>query len=194
MVQALSEKIVKYAIQNDHIKQEQQEEYLYALNLILNIIFTDITMLFIGFLMHMVWESIAFWLVYKILRKYCGGFHFGTSLTCYLSSCVMCPVVLLIIRYAPLNIAVWSVITAAAAVFLLIFSPVSAANKPLDEKETVVFGKVARILVLLAAAAYTAMAVLSISTAVKIISLSIVSVMLFVAAGVIQHLFLKNNI
>ena len=66
-----------YAILNNYIKQEQYDEYVYALEIILNILITDITMIIIGLAMGMIWECILFWLVYKILRKYCGGYHFS---------------------------------------------------------------------------------------------------------------------
>lgn len=194
MVQALSESIVTYAIRNDYIKQEQYDEYSYALNMVLNILFTDITMLIIGCLMHMVGECIVFWLAYKILRKYCGGFHFNTSLRCYLSSCVMCPVILWMIRYIPYDILIWSMITAVALTVLFIFSPVEAVNKPLDEKETLVFGKIARLLILLMAIVYTAMTVFHLYIASKVISLSIICVMLFVIAGKIHLLYREKNI
>ena len=75
MIHKISEKAIMYAILNNYIKQEQYDEYVYALEIILNILITDITMIIIGLAMGMIWECILFWLVYKILRKYCGGYH-----------------------------------------------------------------------------------------------------------------------
>lgn len=176
-----------YAIRNKYIKQEQYDEYVYALEIILNILITDITMIIIGLAMGMIWECILFWLVYKILRKYCGGYHFSTSLKCYLSSCIMCPAVLVAVRYIPYNITVWCVTTLTALITLSILSPVEAANKPLDEKEKKVFGIVSRILIIISALCW------SITTVIfhqfilsKIISLSIISVAIFVIAGKIH--------
>ena len=108
MIHKISEKAIMYAIHNNYIKQEQYDEYVYALEIILNILITDITMIIIGLAMGMIWECILFWLVYKILRKYCGGYHFSTSLKCYLSSCIMCPVVLAVVRYVPYSMTVYN--------------------------------------------------------------------------------------
>ena len=47
-----------YAILNNYIKQEQYDEYVYALEIILNILITDITMIIIGLAMGMIWECI----------------------------------------------------------------------------------------------------------------------------------------
>ena len=183
MVQALSERIVTYAVRNNFLKSDQYEEYSYALNLVLNIFFTDITLILIGIIMSMIWECVVFWLLYKVLRKYCGGYHFSTSLRCYLSSCVMCPIVLLVIRYVPYNIWLWSIAMTAAAVTLLVLSPVPALNKPLDEKETELFGRVAKILTLAVTLFYIVMVIFNFYGMAKIISLSVVCVMIFVVVG-----------
>ena len=64
MIHKISEKEIMYAILNNYIKQEQYDEYVYALEIILNILITDITMIIIGLAMGMIWECILFWLVY----------------------------------------------------------------------------------------------------------------------------------
>lgn len=193
MTHTVSEKIIMYAIRSKYIEQEQYEEYLYALEIILNILITDITMIIIGLVMGMIWECVLFWLVYKILRKYCGGYHFSTSLKCYLSSCIMCPAVLTIIRYAPYSIAVWGMITLTSLIILAILSPVEAANKPLDEKEHRIFGIVARILIIISAVCWSIITIVFHRLILsKILSLGIISVALFVIAGKI-YLAVQQN-
>ena len=135
MIQTLASRIIKYAIRKGYVKDEEYEEYCYALNLLINILITDVSLLIIGFLMHMVWESILFWLVYKALHKFCGGYHFSNSLRCYLSSCVMSPITLVCISMVPYYAAPWQIITVVSALTLCFVSPVEAVNKPLDERE-----------------------------------------------------------
>ena len=183
-----------YAILNNYIKQEQSDEYVYALEIILNILITDITMIIIGLAMGMIWECILFWLVYKILRKYCGGYHFSTSLKCYLSSCIMCPVVLAVVRYVPYSMTVWGLLTLTALIILSILSPVEAANKPLDEKEQRIFGITARILIIISAVCWSVTAIVFRQLILsKIISLSIISVAVFVIAGKMYLTVRKHN-
>ena len=137
--------------------------------------------------MGMIWECILFWLVYKILRKYCGGYHFSTSLKCYLSSCIMCPVVLAVVRYVPYS-------TLTALIILSILSPVEAANKPLDEKEQRIFGITARILIIISAVCWSVTAIVFRQLILsKIISLSIISVAVFVIAGKMYLTVRKHN-
>lgn len=109
-----------YTIRSKYIKQGQYEEYLYALEIILNI-----------------------------------GYHFSTSLKCYLSSCIMCPDTLAVVRYIPYNIAVWSMMTLTVLIILSVLFSVETTNKPLDEKEQRVFGIVARILIIISAVCWS---------------------------------------
>lgn len=185
----VSRRIISYAVSHSFIRKEQYEEYVYILTMLLNVFITDITLFLIGVLMNMTWECVAFWLVYMVLRKYCGGFHFSTSLKCYLSSCVMCPVVLLFIRFVPLG-PIWLLaITLISAIILLIVSPVEAQNKPLDGKEKVVFGRIARILTIITVILYGVMLFAKLFAVAKIISVAIVCVMIFAVAG---KLYLKH--
>ena len=146
MLSAVSEKLTEKAVKCGCIQREQYDEYLFAVNMITNILITDLTMVLIGGIMGMLWECIVFWLFYKILRKYCGGFHFSTSLKCYASSCVMCPIVLVAVKYVPYELYVWLSVAMVGSIILFMLSPVPAVNKPLDEKEFIMFGRVARIL------------------------------------------------
>lgn len=162
------------------------------LTMILNILITDVTMLAIGIVMRMVWECIMFWIIYKILRKYCGGFHFSTSLRCYLSSCVMCPAVLCSIRFIPYNMIIFSVLAAASAIILLILSPIAALTKPLDPAEISVFGKIARIITIISLLLYIAFVFLQLYTAAKIIVLDLMCVAVFAVWGKLQLKFRKQ--
>lgn len=190
----ISKRILSYAVSHGIIRDEQYEEYVYILTMLLNIFATDITLLLIGVLMNMTWECIAFWLVYMLLRKYCGGLHFSTSLRCYLSSCIMCPIVLLFIRFMPFNAAILTAITILAAIALFILSPVEAENKPLDEKETAVFGKAARLLTAAVVIMYSIMVFAKLFTAAKIISLAIICVTIFAVAGKLHLKRCRNGV
>ncbi len=188
MGQAVAKKLVYTAVSQGYIKKEQLDEYLYGLNMLIDILINDITMLLIGVIMHMLWECIVFWLAYKILRKYCGGFHFSSSLKCYFSSCFMCPIALLSIQFIPYNMLLWIITTFICVIILFLLSPVAAANKPLDEKEFTVFRKIARIIILCLSTAYIITTITGAVILTKILALSILCVTLFVVFGKIELL------
>lgn len=193
MLQALAKKVVNVAVENGYIKEEQTEEYLYGLNLLINIVINDITLLAIGLLFRMFWECIIFLTAYKLLRKYCGGFHFSTAVRCYISSCIMCPIVLMCIRYIPFSTLLWSLPTLCMSALLLVISPVAAANKPLDKEEKTVFGRMARIIVICLSVLYIVMTMLNILTVSKAIAMSIVCVTVFAVAGKVHLGYLHKK-
>ena len=144
MFRKFSEWAVVYAIRLGYIKEEEQEEYTYGLDLVMSVIASDLTMLIIGIIMKMIPQVIVFVFMYKFIRKYTGGFHCETALTCYLSSSTMCICVLLAIKYLPYNLGVYIVATVLSiATFSEYFaiSPIEAINKPLEEIEVKVFRK-----------------------------------------------------
>ena len=145
MFRKFSEWAVVYAIRLGYIKEEEQEEYTYGLDLVMSVIASDLTMLIIGIIMKMIPQVIVFVFMYKFIRKYTGGFHCETALTCYLSSSTMCICVLLAIKYLPYNLGVYIVATVLSIGVLFAISPIEAINKPLEEIEVKVFGKRARI-------------------------------------------------
>ena len=145
MFRKFSEWAVAYAIRLGYIKEEEQEEYTYGLDLVMSVIASDLTMLIIGIIMKMIPQVIVFVFMYKFIRKYTGGFHCETALTCYLSSSTMCICVLLAIKYLPYNLGVYIVATVLSIGVLFAISPIEAINKPLEEIEVKVFGKRARI-------------------------------------------------
>lgn len=145
MFRKFSEWAMAYAIKLGYIKEEEQEEYIYGLDLIMSLICTDIVMIIIGIIMKMIPQVIVFGFMYKFIRKYVGGYHCESSLTCLMSSSTMCICVLLAIKYLPYNLGIYIVATVLSIGVLFAISPIEAINKPLEEIEVKVFGKRARI-------------------------------------------------
>ena len=75
MFRKFSEWAMAYAIKLGYIKEEEQEEYIYGLDLIMSLICTDIVMIIIGIIMKMIPQVIVFGFMYKFIRKYVGGYH-----------------------------------------------------------------------------------------------------------------------
>ena len=135
----------------------------------------------------MPFETIGFWLIYNILKKYTGGFHFNSSAVCYISTCIMCVLVLYLIRICRFDTLLYSVMTVVSGGITFALSPVPAIQKPLDEKEEQVFGKVARILVIVTVILYFICILCHLNYVAKIFAFGIISVALFAIAGKIKY-------
>ena len=64
MFRKFSEWAMAYAIKLGYIKEEEQEEYIYGLDLIMSLICTDIVMIIIGIIMKMIPQVIVFGFMY----------------------------------------------------------------------------------------------------------------------------------
>lgn len=186
MLQYLSEKMVSTVIERKYVKDDEGEEYIYALNMLFDVIIKDITILAIRILFHILWECVVFLISYRILWKYCGRFHFTTSFKYYFSSCVMCPIALICVKYIPFHMVLWSIPVLIMSTLLLIISPVSATNKPLDKKKTAFFGINARIAIICLFVFYTTLMVLSIMSFAKTIYANIIFLTSFAVVGKMQ--------
>lgn len=185
MFERLSKKIVLHEIRHGRIDAEQKEEYTYGMNMFFNVFINILSMIIIGIVTHNLWECVVFCLIYKLLRKYTGGFHFESALHCYISSCIMYFVIIGIIIYIPFKVYEISIIVAVSTIILWGISPIEAIHKPLDEKEKQVFRKRSRINIVIAIIAYVASLFINNKLA-YVIGVGIISVMIFSVIGKIK--------
>lgn len=183
MFRKFSEWAISYAVAHGYISKDETEEYVYGFDLILSVLLSDITMVVIGLIMHMPIEAVILLFMYKIIRKNTGGFHCESAITCYISSCIMCVCVLLVIKYCPYNMYVYMPITVASTAVLFILSPIEAINKPLDELEKKVFGRRARIILCVMLLIYFVMGILGQHSIVKAMSVTVWDITLFAIMG-----------
>lgn len=147
MLHKLSERIVSCAVRNGVLDTEKAEEYVYGIEISLSVGISYLSVLVIGALMHMLGEALLFLFLFVLIRRFAGGFHFKSQLSCYLSTCIISFAVLSLIRLSGESMAANGIMTAASSAVLLVLSPVPAIEKPLDAKEIYVYGRVTRIMI-----------------------------------------------
>lgn len=135
----LSKRIVRHCCKGE--SSDENELYIFGVNQFLNMLLNILTALFIGILFGETLRIILFMLAYIPLRSYAGGWHSRTPLRCYVFSVIMLIVVSIGLKY--LHIAEWIyyAVLVAAALVVLVLSPVKDRNKPLDEIEHKVYKK-----------------------------------------------------
>ena len=138
-LERLSCKIGDDLVQSNIVKEEDAEIYIYGINQILTSVFNVSSALIIGLILGTFFETVVFMAAYIPLRIFAGGYHAKTSLRCYIFSVIMLVIVSLDIKYLPLAEWVYYAILLAAAIVVLVLSPVEDRNKPLDEIEHKVY-------------------------------------------------------
>ena len=186
MVHKISEHIITYAISNGLLDADKSEEYIYGLELSLLVLLNDLTVCIIGAVMGMFWESVVFLFLYTLLRRYIGGFHFSSQLLCYLSMCVMCPIVLLIVKCSGENILICSAVTAIATSILWIAAPIPSPEKSIDNKERNMYERISKILIMIMVISYILLCIFQLLYWAKVVTVCVSAVTVFAVIAKIK--------
>ena len=127
------------------ITEDQRELYLYGLRLLCEKLLGIVSMFVICVLAKGVVEGAVFYLAYSFLRKYAGGYHAGSFISCYLSSCaaVLLCVVLSKTGCSQMLSLIFMI---TGAPVILVLAPVEHPAKPLEECEVIRYRKLTGII------------------------------------------------
>lgn len=147
MLLDISSKIADNLISSDHIDQDERDIYIFGLNTLLIHLLNFLSMLLIAALMRQSWEYLLFMFLFIPLRSYAGGYHASSPMRCYVLSTGIMVMVLLLVKLIGGQADLWLGIglLAVSTVLIFILAPVENANKPLDTQEKMIFGRRAKI-------------------------------------------------
>ncbi|WP_089611184.1 accessory gene regulator ArgB-like protein [Dehalobacterium formicoaceticum] len=139
-------KAIDQLVEVNIINRDDKELYFYGLEQGLIMLANVITILMIGLIFGMVWQSIVFIVAYLPLRSYAGGYHAKTQIQCYLFSIVLIFAVLFAIKFISWTSLVCFSLAFVAGIIIFILAPLEDSNKPLDDIERAVYKKRTRII------------------------------------------------
>lgn len=137
----ISEKFANKLINMQLISSEEKDIYSYGFKQGFLLLLNTVTIIVVGFIFNMVWQTIIFMVAYSFIRDYAGGYHAKTPFRCYLFSIAMITTVLWLIKLIPWNGFICFIITVTSSIVILLIAPVEDSNKPLDRKEKEIFRK-----------------------------------------------------
>lgn len=139
-----SQRLADSFVRNGIIKQDDKDIYSYGINMSIQISFTVITTLLLGFLFGRILESIIIMASYFPLRSYAGGYHAGTQFKCNTVSVLVMSILLLAVRYVTFGVPISLGVSLFAGTVIYLMVPVEDCNKPLDHTEYIVYRKRAK--------------------------------------------------
>lgn len=116
------------------IAEEDRELYAYAVQSFLITIAPLLLAGLAGVFMGYWKQAVLLILPFMCMRKYSGGFHAKHAWTCMVVSVLLLVSAIWCAAHIPCN-AVLLLVTVAALISLMVFSPVDSENKKLDMKE-----------------------------------------------------------
>ena len=135
------------------IQKEDNEVYLYGLQLLLSTLLKILGLMIIAYGLGVVRESIIFLLSFSVLRIHAGGVHAHTLFKCFISTAILMFSSIFISRLIPdnYNLNIQVILIVISIIMIYRYAPVADENKPLTDDEYVLYKKRSIITVLVVA-------------------------------------------
>lgn len=191
MIKRIASVTAKWLLQAGAISASDVELYEYG---IYSFLFTMCPLglvLIISVFLNMVIEGILLIIPFILIRKFCGGFHFHSSVLCGIVSTAVLTAFLLGVRLvvSANSYGWWALLLFLAAIQISIFSPIDSEGRRLTQNEKKVFKRIAIALSIITLIVCAVLAVLHhMRTAV-----SVGSGMILSAALQFPCLFIKDR-
>lgn len=144
----LAKHLVAKLLDNDCASEDEQELYTYGFFLLLSSLMFFIFACLVGAIFGCLLESIIFFSVFQLIRKYAGGFHAPTEKRCTILSTtaiITCNSIIKLSEKYDFK-SVLLVVTLVATICIFRFCPLDTPEKPLAEEETKYFQKASWII------------------------------------------------
>lgn len=149
MIHRFADAVANWLVRSGAVSEQDKDLYSYA---VFNVVFSSVPLwiaMSAGLLMDMLSKSILFILPFVMIRKFSGGFHLKSQNKCFIISTL---IILAFLKAIDIVLEEEAyIITLALAILsaILIFvgSPVDSAERRLNEREKLVFSRIAKILV-----------------------------------------------
>ena len=148
MISTISSGIVKWLLNSGAISQQDKELYEYAAYSFLFSLMPLCLVAVLGCIMGVLIEGILMILPFMLIRKFSGGFHLQSPGICLVSSTLLLSVFLFIMRLVidEQQMILFTCFVIASAIQIFLCSPIDNDARKLNEKQRLVFRKIARIM------------------------------------------------
>lgn len=148
MVHFTAKKIGDKLVAIQAIQLEDLDIYIFGLEQGMHLILNIGMFLSLGLFLKQIWESLFFMVFFIPLRRFSGGYHAKTRARCYISSFLMCLIILLYTKYGILNLLIRIVVFSLFTLILFIFAPSTNIKNPTNNTEKIRYRKYALLIFL----------------------------------------------
>lgn len=190
MISKVSSKIVSVLASRSVINKDDAELYDYGFFILLSQLLYFIIALATGIILKIIPQSVIFYLVFLLIRKYAGGYHASTEARCEIFSTLLIVGSITVAKLSEIydfKIALL-VISAVSAVCIFIFSPLDTPEKPLSQKEFNYFRKISWLILLAIIISITVSYILKLNFITVPCCMSLILESILLSAGKIKKL------
>ncbi len=187
MLTKAAQKITDKMIVQDVIIEEDRELYEYGMVQGVIMVINWLTAILIGAILNMVWQTVAYLIMFTPVRIYAGGFHAKTQLQCYFITSLFQFGIMAGIKYLPFTWLAYLIIVLIAVFCMFFIAPLEAENKPMTAEEHIKYGGIARRNWIIEAIVMAACFLLGWDMMCRVIAASFAMVSLLLIMGKIFH-------
>ncbi len=141
MITKLAETAANVLCKYDTVTQDNRELYIYGFYILISKTLYFLVAVILGIIFKIVLESVAFYIMFAVIREYAGGIHASTECACMIFtslSLFVCTVAMKVcIDYSLLALPIIELILSAMCILAL--SPLDTKEKQLTEEEKKVY-------------------------------------------------------
>lgn len=143
---ALSQKIVEELCEQDVVDASNVAAYVYGYELLISSVISVLIVVLVSIICGDLRYSLSFLLGFVLQRIYIGGYHATSHIRCYLAFSGMFLICVLLSKLIVATYIFRIITTAFLLSISILFAPVEAKNKPLNEKKRLKYKTIASTL------------------------------------------------
>lgn len=185
MIAFLSRIIADFLCRKNAIPDDNKEICAYGYEVLFFNLLNALLIFFLGILLNKLIYSIVFFLIFAVLRQYCGGFHAKNTIVCTITYIISYLFIVLLAECDAISeiytFSICIILNIAFLGMIVLYAPIENPNKTLDKFEKLKYKKISAyisiLIVIISIIAYYINIHLS---AVITLTLFVIMIMMFV--------------
>ena len=147
MVNKLSIYVTNILVDKGKIIKEDYELYHYGLFILISEILLFMYCLLVGAVFKNILPSILFYMFFSLVHRFSGGFHAKTELHCLIITLSFFLISIILIKLSTQLNCITLIAFYVCSIILIILSPADTPQKPLSNKEKILFKKMTSLII-----------------------------------------------
>ena len=127
--------IAKRLLNNQIIKEDSYDIYVYGLELLISFIFSTLLVIAIGAIIGRILETITFLIVFIFLRSYSGGYHAKKYYVCTIVTLCIYISTILLSLFVQTNLIMYAILGIVGLTLLIMWAPIENPNKEITQRK-----------------------------------------------------------
>lgn len=137
MLYKISARLADRLLNRGAIAAEKKDIYVYGFQLLISFLFSTSLVLLIGAVFGKIGETLAFLIVYILLRSFSGGYHANSYAVCTIVTISVYLIIILMSSLINVNLIAYLSLLLCGIILLAFMAPVRHPNKKISSKDAI---------------------------------------------------------